>query len=80
MTSKNVIINGIKRSLYFSLRTSSAMEESDQKKGQKIMSNYGVKTYTPEQTKEQWRESMRVQLGSYLVIPKSFLPSRKPLT
>lgn len=24
------------------------------------MSNYGVKSYTPEQTKEQWRESMRV--------------------
>ena len=24
------------------------------------MANYGVKTYTPEQIKEQWRESMRV--------------------
>ena len=24
------------------------------------MSNYGVKSYTPEQIKEQWRESMRV--------------------
>ncbi|KAJ7374665.1 hypothetical protein OS493_005006 [Desmophyllum pertusum] len=23
------------------------------------MSNYGLKTYTPEQTKEQWRESMK---------------------
>ncbi|XP_027046306.1 uncharacterized protein C5orf49 homolog [Pocillopora damicornis] len=24
-----------------------------------LRSNYGLKTYTPEQTKEQWRESMR---------------------
>ena len=25
-----------------------------------FMSNYGLKTYTPEQIKEQWRESMKV--------------------
>ena len=26
----------------------------------RFMSNYGLKTYTPEQIKEQWRESMKV--------------------
>ncbi|XP_020614834.1 uncharacterized protein C5orf49 homolog [Orbicella faveolata] len=38
------------------------MEESEQKKGKTIMSNYGLKTYTPEQAKEQWRESMRREI------------------
>jgi len=52
------------------------MEESEQKKGKTIMSNYGLKTYTPEQAKEQWRESMRVELAYSIVIPE-FLPSRK---
>ena len=28
----------------------------------RLMSNYGLKTYTPEQTKEQWRESTKVRL------------------
>ena len=48
------------------------MEESEpeRRKGKTIMSNYGLKTYTPEQAKEQWRESMRVQLASSLVIPE----------
>ena len=48
------------------------MEESEPErwKGKTIMSNYGLKTYTPEQAKEQWRESMRVQLASSLVIPE----------
>lgn len=32
------------------------------------MSNYGVKSYTPEQTKEQWRESMRVCNVSCILI------------
>ena len=26
----------------------------------RLMSNYGPKTYTPDQIKEQWRESMKV--------------------
>jgi len=46
------------------------MEESEQKKGKTIMSNYGLKTYTPEQAKEQWRESMRVEIASSLVLPE----------
>ena len=40
------------------------MEETEELQLQGVkgrrMSNYGVKTYTPEQIKEQWRESMRV--------------------
>ena len=28
----------------------------------RFMSNYGLKTYTPEQIKEQWRESMKVMV------------------
>ena len=26
----------------------------------RLMLNYGLETYTPEQIKEQWRESMKV--------------------
>lgn len=35
------------------------------------MSNYGVKTYTPEQIKEQWRQSMRVH--AYVTTSKGLL-------
>ncbi|XP_068714802.1 cilia- and flagella-associated protein 90-like [Montipora foliosa] len=42
------------------------MEETEELQLQGIkgrrMSNYGVKTYTPEQIKEQWRESMRREI------------------
>ena len=34
----------------------------ERRTGGRLMSNYGLKTYTPEQAKEQWRESIRVQL------------------
>ena len=38
------------------------MEEPEQGRQMRgrFMSNYGLKTYTPEQIKEQWRESMKV--------------------
>ena len=38
------------------------MEETAQGRQMRgrYMSNYGLKTYTPEQIKEQWRESMKV--------------------
>lgn len=51
------------------------MEESEpeRRKGKTIMSNYGLKTYTPEQAKEQWRESMRVELASSLYQNDFFL-------
>ena len=40
------------------------------------MSNYGVKSYTPEQTKEQWRESMRVcNVSCILTTSRPFYPS-----
>ncbi|XP_073232585.1 cilia- and flagella-associated protein 90-like [Porites lutea] len=37
------------------------MEETAQERQMRgrLMSNYGLKTYTPEQIKEQWRESMK---------------------
>ena len=48
----------------FTLSVFNAMEETEELQLQGVkgrrMSNYGVKTYTPEQIKEQWRESMRV--------------------
>lgn len=42
------------------------MEESATRRAERtMMSSYGLKTYTHDQTKEQWRESMKVKLASF---------------